>query len=337
MKQTKIIATIGPASWDVPMLVKLVEAGVNIARINFSHGDEESLSHIVDKIRKAEKQIGKKIEILQDLSGPKIRTGDFVDGEIYLKKGSHLIIHSENILGNNKEFSISYPNLFSGLKKGERIFLNDGKQELKILEKDDKKLKVEVLRGGKIVSRRGVNLPDSNLTVSSLTEKDKKDLEFAKKFQPDYIALSFVKDASSVEELRKILKEKKIKAKIISKIETKSAVNNLKEIISSSDAVMVARGDLGVEIGFEKVPLVQKKIINICNRTSVPEIVATQMLESMIHSPVPTRAEVSDVYNAVQAGADMVMLSAETATGEFPLEAVKMMAKVIREAENNIF
>lgn len=334
--KTKVIATIGPASWDVEMLVKLAQNGMAIARINFSHGDTESLEHIVVNIREAEKISGKKIEILQDLSGPKIRTGDFENGEIELKEGVEMKIFEKEILGNEKEFSISYPSLFRDLKVGGRIFLNDGKQELEILENTEDFLKVKVIVGGKMKSKRGVNFPDSDLIVSALTEKDIQDLKFAEKYQPEYIALSFVKTAQSIEKLRQILQEREITAKIISKIETKLAVKNIDEIIEASDLVMVARGDLAVEVGFEKVPQIKKDIIDKCNEKEVPEIVATQVLESMINSSVPTRAEVSDIDVAVSRGADFIMLSAETATGKYPLEALKTMVKIIKETEKNL-
>lgn len=335
-KKTKIIATIGPSSWEVEQLVKLSQAGMDIARINFSHGDSKSLDFIMNNIKIAEKKSGRKIAILQDLAGPKIRTGDFKNGEIILKKNSKVKIFSKKILGNNEEFSISYKNLFKDIKKGERILINDGKQELKIISKTEKFLITKVIVGGMMRSRRGVNLPDSNLTISVLTKKDKEDLVFAEKYNPDFIALSFVKDTKSIQELKNILIKKKITSWIISKIETTDSVKNIDDIIKYSDAIMVARGDLAVEIGAQKVPMIQKMIIKKCNDYSKPVIVATQMLESMIESPVPTRAEVSDIANAIEDGADTIMLSEETALGKFSVKTVQTMTAIAVETEKHL-
>ncbi len=335
MKKTKIVATIGPATNDSKIISEMVKKGLNIVRVNFSHEKDESALSIFENIRKAEKISRKKIPILQDLGGPKIRTGDFENGEVTLKKGSEVKIYPGLSLGNEKEFFINYKKLLKDLKIGERIFLNDGKQELKVLKIEKEFLKAKVVKGGFMRSRRGVNLPDSELSISSLTEKDKKDLLFGLKQGVDFVALSFVKTAKDVKELRRILIKNSSKAMIISKIETPKAVENFDEILNESDGVMVARGDLAVEVEAEKVPIIQKEIIRKCNAVGKPVITATQMLDSMIKNPVPTRAEVSDISNAIWDGTDAIMLSEETAMGLHPLEVVKVMNKIALEIEGN--
>ncbi len=335
-KKTKIIATIGPATNNISTLKKMIKFGLNIARINFSHEEGDSALPILKNLREAEKESGKNISILQDLSGPKIRTGEFEDGEIILKKNSLVKIYPQKILGNNQEFSINYKNLLKDLKKGDRILLNDGKQELNILRVAKDFLEARVVVGGIIRSRRGVNLPDSNLSISALTAKDKKDVLFGIKNNLDFIAFSFVRTAQDVRELREILKKAKSKAMIISKIETPQAVKNFDEILAESDGIMVARGDLAVEVDASTVPRLQKEMIKKCNAVGKPIITATQMLDSMINSPVPTRAEVSDISNAIWDGTDAIMLSEETAMGKYPTEAVLMMQKIALEVEENM-
>jgi pyruvate kinase len=335
-KKTKIVATIGPATNNIDMLVKMRQNGMNIARLNFSHSDYDGSISYIENIRKAEKKSGRSIAILQDLSGPKIRTGEFENGETILKKNTIVEISIKDILGNSKIFSINYKKLFKDLKKGHRILLNDGKQELKVLSVGKNLVKARVTIGGFIRSRRGVNLPDSKLSISALTAKDKKDIKFAIDFNVDFVAFSFVKTAEDVKELRNILNKNKSKAMIISKIETPQAIENFDEILKESDGIMVARGDLAVEVEAHRVPKMQKDIIEKCNIAGKPVITATQMMDSMIDSPVPTRAEVSDIYNAISDGTDSIMLSEETAMGKYPLKTVQTMTKIAMEAENSI-
>ncbi len=339
LKKTKIVATIGPISESVEMLSKLSDKGMNIARINFSHGDKDALVKIAENIKKAEEKTGRIIGLMQDLQGPKIRTGDFVSGSIELKVGKKVEITSKNILGTADKFTINVKTLFSDTSIGDRIILNDGYQELKIVSKNKKEKTIisKVISGGKIKDRRGASFPDSSLSFSSLTKKDKEDIEwFATKYKPDFIAFSFVKTAKDVKELRNILKKKKLNPMIIAKMETSEGIRNFDEILELVDGVMVARGDLGVEVPAEEVPFIQKELVRKCNMAGKPVIVATQMLESMIVNPVPTRAEVSDIANAVLDGADAMMLSAETSVGVNALKAVEIMAKVSRETEIEI-
>ena len=332
-KKTKIVGTIGPATNEVKTLVKLIKAGLNVARLNFSHGDHAEKVGQFKNVRKASKEAKMPVAILQDLSGPKIRTGDFEDGELVLKKGTTVEVTTKKVLGNYTKFTINYKNLLKDVKVGQRILINDGKQCIKVLSVGKDSLKAKVLVGGKMRSRRGVNLPDSFLSISAITPKDIDDLKFGIKQGVDLIALSFVQTSKDITDLKEMIKKAKSKAMVIAKIETIPAVENLDSIISVVDGVMVARGDLAVEVGPEKVPAIQRNIISKCNNAGKPVIVATQMMESMINSPVPTRAEVSDVSNAIYSGADAVMLSEETAMGSFPVETVKSMAEVARETE----
>ncbi len=335
-KKTAIVATIGPATSSVKILAEMAKNGMSVARLNFSHGDAESIKPLLDNIRKAEKESGERIAILQDLSGPKMRTGDFENGEVILKKGKIVKVYTKKILGNSEKFSVSYKNLLKDLKKDHRVLLNDGKQELKVLSVEKDHIKTKVVTGGFMRSKRGFNLPDSDLSISSLTKKDKMDILFGIKENVEYIAFSFVKTVKDVKEIKDILKKAKSKAMVISKIETPSAVKNFDEILEESDAIMVARGDLAVEVNPEKVPMIQKMIIKRCNAVGKPVITATQMMDSMINSPVPTRAEVSDISNAILDGTDAVMLSEETAMGKYPLESVIMMSKISLEVEKNL-
>lgn len=334
-KQTKIVATIGPATESEEMLLKLKKAGLNVCRLNFSHGDHKEHQRKVRNIRKVIKKTGGPLAILQDLSGPKIRTGDFGtnDGTVTLKKGQKFTFTTEKILGTNSEVFINYPSLPKEIRKDDFILVDDGKLKLKVVKITKNEVICRVELGGTIKGRRGVNLPGVDLSVSCLTKKDKKDLEFAVKNKIDYIALSFVRRASDIAELRKILKKKNINSDIIAKIETQQAVDNIEDIIEEADGIMVARGDLAIEIPAEEVPLFQKEIIGKCNDIGKPVITATQMLESMINSPVATRAEVSDVANAIMDGTDAVMLSEETTLGNYPLQTVQLMSRIAKEIE----
>ena len=335
-KKTKIIATIGPASSDEKVLLKMLKAGLNVARLNFSHGDFEEHAQKVTALREAAKNCNTCVAILQDLGGPKIRTGDLETEFVHLKKGAKVILTTKKVVGTAEKMSVNYKKLPSDVKKGHRILLNDGKQQLKVLSVKGNEVHCKVVYGGKIASRRGVNLPDTMLSISSFTAKDKRDLEFGIKHKVDFVALSFVQSARDVLALKRELKKRGSNAMVISKIETQAAINNLDEILEATDAIMVARGDLAVEVGVEKVPMLQKLIIKKANALQKPVIVATQMLETMTDNPVPTRAEVSDVANAILDGADAVMLSGETAMGEYPVEAVATMASVAKDTESNM-
>lgn len=338
MKKTKVVCTIGPATESEEMLTALLKAGMNIMRMNFSHGDFKEHQVKVDNFKKAVKKTGIPAAMFQDLGGPKIRTGEFgtENGRVTIKKGQKFILTTEKIVGDENKVHINYTKLPEEVKVGHRIMLDDGKKELLVEEIKGKEVITKVIAGGELKGRRGANFPDTDLSISSLTDKDKTDIAFGLKNKVDYFALSFVRRPSDVEELRDIINKAKSKAGIISKIETPQAVDNIDEIIRLSDAVMVARGDLAVEIPAEEVPLVQKMIIRKCNEAGKPVITATQMLESMIKSPVPTRAEVSDVANAIIDGTDAIMLSEETTLGDYPVKAVEIMTRVARRVEKDL-
>lgn len=304
-------------------------------RLNFSHGDFNEHQNRVDNLKKAISETGIEALILQDLAGPKIRIGEFENGSIELKEGELFTLTTDSVVGNEQKVSINYPNLPKEVAPGHTIFLHDGKKKLEVVEVNGNEIVCKILVGGEIKNRRGVNLPDSDLSISALTEKDRADLEFGVKNKVDYIALSFVRTPKDIDELRDILKSKGADIKIIAKIETPQAIKNIDEIIEKVDGIMVARGDLAIEVPFEKVPLYQKQIIEKCHHANKFVITATQMLESMIHSPVPTRAEVSDVANAILDGTDAIMLSEETTLGEYPVKAVHVMTKIAKEVEHN--
>lgn len=334
-KKTKIVATIGPATSSEEMLTKMLQEGMNVVRVNFSHGDFAEHQVKVDNGRAASKKTGIPVAFLQDLGGPKIRIGDFNKESITLKEGEFFTLTTEKIIGDEKRVYVNYPLLPKEVKIGGIILLHDGKKKLQIVDIKSNEVKCKIIIGGDIKGRRGVNLPGAHLSVSSITEKDRKDLEFGIKNKVDYIALSFVRKPNDILELRKILKKSQCSSGIIAKIETPEAVENIDKIIELADGIMVARGDLAIEVPAEDVPIIQKMIIGKCNKAGKPVITATQMLESMIKSPVPTRAEVSDVANAILDGTDALMLSEETTLGEYPLEAVKVMAKVAKRIEGD--
>ena len=333
-KNTKIVATLGPASESEDKISALMDAGVNVFRLNFSHGDHETFAVWIERIRRLAEEKGKMVAILQDLGGPKIRTGDLVGGEAILEKNSELILTTKKQEGNAEKMSISYPELPQDVQDGDTILLDDGKINLKVIETNDEEIKCQVMVGGVIKSRRGINVPGVKLSIAAMTEKDKEDLKFGIAHGVDFVGLSFVHNASDISHLRNLLIAGESQAKIVAKIETAEAVKNIDEIIAETDAIMVARGDLAVEIPAYEVPIVQKSLVRKCRELAKPVIVATQMLESMVSSPVATRAEVSDVANAVFDGADAVMLSGEVATGSYPLEAVKTMAQVAIRVES---
>ena len=332
MRNAKIICTIGPAGETEEMLIKLAEAGIDVARLNFSHGTHEEHLKKIKLIRKISKKLNKPIAILQDLQGPKIRIGKFAEPPIYLNPGDLFTITTdEKTIGNENIVSTSYKNLANDVEFGDNILVNDGLIKLKVLEKTKVDVFCEVVNGGNLYDRRGINLPGIKISEPSLTAKDKDDLKFGLENGIDYVALSFVRDADSLRDIKKFMGKKRVP--VIAKLEKPEAINNLDEIIAETDGVMVARGDLGVEIFSARVPVVQKEIIEKCIKAGKPVITATQMLDSMMVNPIPTRAETSDVANAVFDGSDAVMLSGETAFGKFPVESVTMMKSIICEAE----
>ena len=330
--RTKIIATIGPSSSDYQVLREMVITGVDVVRLNFSHGSHKDHKKVISNVRKISDELGVPITILQDLQGPKIRVGKLDKEQIVLKDGNTLSVTSKNIIGNQNSICIDN-NVIGDINIGEKILIDDGKIELKVVSKEDKQLEAIVVRGGILLERKGVNLPESDIKLSSVTEKDIKDLNFGLKNDVDWIALSFVRSAKDILELKNLIKDNGYKTKVIAKIEKPQAIKNIDDIITESDGLMVARGDLGVEVPMETVPIIQKKIVDKCNLACKPVIIATQMLESMITSKTPTRAESNDVANAVLDGTDAVMLSAESATGKYPLLAVESMSIIINSVE----
>ncbi len=331
--KTKVVATLGPASNSKEKILELITAGVDVFRLNFSHGTHEDHQKVIDIIKELRAQFSFNIGILQDLQGPKIRTREVENNGVEIVKGQQLIITTERIIGTSERISCTYTALPNDVKKGDLILLDDGKLELKVESVQGEEVYTTVVHGGTLKSRKGINLPYTKVSAPCLTPKDREDLDFGLLNNVDWVALSFVRDESDMVELRKIIAAAKKETKIIAKIEKPEALANIEAIIEQSDAVMVARGDLGVEIILEDVPMHQKKIVNICNRLAKPVIIATQVMESMITNPRPTRAETSDIANAVLEGADALMLSAETASGKYPVETVLSMVKTIKSVE----
>ena len=324
--RTKIVATIGPACGNITQIRKLVKAGVDMFRINFSHGSNAQRDEFIKNIRFVEKDLNQPIAICADLCGPKIRLGMIKDGGVSIAKGQHIIIQREPVEGTEKKVSTTLGEIIDDVKIGESILIDDGKIKLKVVEiNKPTKIKCKIEVGGTIKSGKGINLPDSNLHLSAMTEKDLQDASWITGKSFDYVALSFVQRAQDILDLKKILHEHSCKAKVIAKIEKPKALDNIESIIEATDGIMVARGDLGVEMNCTEVPVAQKNIARRCQQVGKPCIIATQMLESMIESPTPTRAEVSDVANAVLDHADAVMLSGETAIGKYPAKAVAIM------------
>ena len=336
MKKTKIVATIGPASESEEVLRKLFKEGVNVARLNFSHGSHQEHKLKIDRIKKLRREMDIPIGIMLDTKGPEIRLGD-IDGEVLLQSGEEFILTNKDLLGNEKIASISYKDLYKDVRVGGKILIDDGLVELLVKEIRGEEIITEVENSGLVSSHKGVNVPGANLNLPALTERDIEDIKFGIKEDIDFIAASFVRSREDVLAIRKVLEEERdYTTKIISKIESQRAVEEIDEIIEVSDGIMVARGDLGVEIETEAVPIVQKEIIKKCNIVGKTVITATQMLDSMIRNPRPTRAETNDVANAVLDGTSAVMLSGETASGKYPLEAVVTMRKILEYTENTI-
>ncbi|MEK0440760.1 MAG: hypothetical protein RLZZ504_1676 [Bacteroidota bacterium] len=333
--KTKIVATIGPATSSEEMLEKIILAGVDVCRLNFSHGAYELHQEVIDRVRNITQRLGCNVALLQDLQGPKLRIGK-VDGEFTLLEGNTILVTTEEQISTPEVLFVSYKRLIQDCKPGERILLNDGKVSLEFTEKvNDTTLKARVVAGGPLSSNKGFNLPDSNLTVPSLTKKDLADLEYGLSQEVDWVALSFVRTADDIVELKRLIAEKGTHTKVIAKIEKPEAVNNIDEIIKVSDGIMVARGDLGVEVPLQRVPLIQKTIVEKCLAAAKPCIIATQMMETMIVDSMPTRAEINDVANAVLDGADALMLSAETSVGKYPLRVIEVMGSIITDIEND--
>ena len=330
--KTKIVATVGPASNNKETLRALMLEGVDVFRLNFSHGSHEDHLKVAKLVRELNKELETNVALLQDLQGPKIRVNEVQDGTI-LTPGEDLVITTRQVVGNKDLVSTSYENLPNDVKPGDMILVDDGKIELKVKEKRGIEVVTTVVYGGLLKSRKGINLPYTKVTAPSLTDKDLNDLHFGIKNEVDWIALSFVRNVKDIEILRGIINEHKSHAKIVAKIEKPEALENIDQIVAATDAVMVARGDLGVEIWLEEVPMVQKMLVEKCNKLAKPVIVATQMMESMIENPRPTRAETNDVANAVMDGADALMLSAETAAGKYPIEVIKSMVRTIGSVE----
>jgi len=335
VRKTKIVATLGPSSSKAEQIAKLVDAGVDLFRLNFSHGANEDKAVVIETIRNIAERKKKAIGILADLQGPKIRTGRMENGALPLRKGDSISITTDEVKGRPGLISTIYKALATDVKPGSRILLDDGLIEFKVQSIEGNTVHCTVIEGGILKDLKGINLPGVNVSSPSLTEKDRLDLEFCLDKRVDYIALSFVRKAEDVEELKKIIHGRGLSIPVIAKIEKPEAIRNFKSILKVSDAIMVARGDLGVEINAEKVPLIQKNIISACNAAGKPVITATQMLESMILHPRPTRAETSDVANAIIDGTDAVMLSGETASGGYPVEAVRTMVKIALDVERS--
>ncbi len=330
--RTKILATIGPSCASKEKIAELIDAGADAFRINFSHGTYEDHRKNIKIIRKLEKEKNRLLTIVADLQGPKLRVGDFAQDKVLLKEGQKFTLDLNPQLGDETRVCLPHKEIFAAVKTGEILLVNDGYIALKITKHSKDKIETTVKTGGYISSHKGVNLPNTKLNISAITPKDKKDIKFALENEVDWIGLSFVQKLDDVKELKKLVKDK---ARIISKLEKPSAIDDLNNIVKESDAIMVARGDLGVECPIQVVPVLQKRIVKTCRHQAKPVIIATQMLESMILNPTPTRAEVSDVATAVYDGADTVMLSAETAAGKYPTQAVKMMHKIISEVEDD--
>ena len=337
-KRTKIVATVGPACDTFAKLVELVKAGVNVFRLNFSHGTYEDKTKVIEYIRQINKTEPVNIAILADLQGPKLRVGELADGQVELHEGDEIIFTTVKVIGSKSKIYVSYPHLAQDVQIGERIFLDDGKMEVQVKKVlDDQEVLVSVTVGGVLLPKKGVNLPDSALTMPSLTEKDIADLDFILKQDIDWVALSFVRKAIDIIDLKKRIKDRKSKMKVIAKIEMPEALKNIRDIIVESDGIMVARGDLGVELPVEQVPIIQKELIRKSMHRAKPVIVATQMMESMMERTKPNRSEVTDVANAVLEGADAVMLSGETAMGDYPTLVVETMSKIILEVEKTVY
>ncbi|MCE5299422.1 MAG: pyruvate kinase [Spirochaetia bacterium] len=336
MRKTKIIATLGPASSEYGQILSLISAGVNVFRLNFSHGDYASFKKLIDNIKKARTKSGRAVAILQDLQGPKIRVCNF-EGTVNVKRGDILKVksHDSNVQSEDKEIAIDFPGLYKYVKPGQKILINDGLVQLRVNRVKGTDILCAVTAGGEITRRKGVNLPGVVLPVSAMTKKDRENLKFGLSQGVDIVSLSFVRSAQDIIELKKAIKGRH-RPLIIAKMEKPEALKYTSKILDECDGIMVARGDMAVEAGYRRIPEIQKKLITAANEKGKICIVATQMLESMIENPYPGRAEITDIYNAVLDGADVLMLSGETSVGKYPAKTVRVMADIIRKAETDI-
>jgi pyruvate kinase len=333
LPKTKIVCTIGPASETPETILELILNGMSVARLNFSHGTHGDHENKIQLIRKIAKKMDKPVAILQDLGGPKIRLGQIPEPGVRLEPGLHIILTTQAVEGSEQRISVSYPFLGEEVKTGDRILLADGFLELRVHSVDGSEIHCEVITGGVLTSHKGINLPAGTIRMPSLTDKDREDLHFGLSHDVDYIALSFVRTAADIREIKEIIRRENKNTPVIAKIEKHEAIDHYEDILDAADAIMVARGDLGVDIPLEEVPIIQKRLIQKANALGKPVITATQMLRSMVDAPRPTRAEASDVANAVLDGTDAVMLSEETATGNYPIQAVRYMNRIVAEAE----
>lgn len=333
LRRTKIVCTIGPSSNSAFVIADLLKAGLDVARINFSHGTYKDHARYIRTLRRMAKQLDLPIAVMQDLPGPKERTGKMKKGGVVLNAGNEFVVTTKLVLGDEQQVSVDLPDLPKHVKLGDIIFLGDGTIKLEIAAISTHYIKCKVITGGRLGDNQGFNIPGVNLGIASITEDDWRHLDFGVKYKVDFVAISFIKEAEDILKVRRFLQQKGATSMLVAKIERHEALDNLDEILEAADGVMVARGDLGIDLPIQKVPIVQKRIIQKCNHLGKPVIVATQMLESMVDAPRPTRAEVTDVANAIFDGADAVMLSEETAIGQYPVEAVSMMAQVALEAE----
>ena len=336
MRKTKIICTIGPASESEEMLRALIDAGMNVARFNFSHGTHEEHREKFKRLVRIRKEMGKPVATLMDTKGPEIRLKDFEGGKVILEKGKGFTLTTEDVMGTAERASITYKDLVKDVKAGGSILIDDGLIELRIDNVTDTDIHCTVINGGPVSNHKGVNVPDTDLSMPFISEQDRADIEFGAKLGYEYIAASFTRTADDIREIRSILDQFGSRMKIIAKIESTQGVNNIDEILDEADGVMVARGDLGVEVPLEEVPVYQKHIIHLAEIRGKIVVTATQMLDSMMHNPRPTRAEATDVANAIYDGTTAIMLSGETASGAYPLEAVRTMSRIAEAAENDI-
>ncbi len=338
MRKAKIVCTLGPASINRKIISELIRNGMDVARLNFSHSDHETHQRVSQIVREESERQKKIVSILQDLQGIKIRIGNVIGGQVMLETGKEVFLYPGIKDSNDESIYISYPALLKDVYEGHTVLIDDGLIKLKVIGRTNKALKAKVIEGGILRTKKGVNLPDSKTTLHAFTDKDKKDLEFGLKIGVDYVAISFVRRAQDIDIIKRWAKKRGLKLPpLIAKIEKPEALDNIEEIMDISDGIMVARGDLGVEMATEKVPLIQKMLIDLANKKGKIVITATQMLESMTQHTRPTRAEATDVANAVLDGTDALMLSAETAMGRYPIESLKMMDTIIRYTEKNLY
>ncbi|MFD7506141.1 pyruvate kinase [Streptomyces sp. NPDC059850] len=336
MRRSKIVCTLGPAVDSYDQLKSLIEAGMNVARFNMSHGSHPEHEERYHRVRKASEETGRAVGVLADLQGPKIRLETFADGPVELVRGDEFIITTEDVDGDRTICGTTYKGLPGDVSKGDQILINDGNVELRVTAVEGPRVRTIVIEGGVISDHKGINLPGAAVNVPALSEKDIDDLKFALTMGCDMVALSFVRDAADVRDVHRIMDEVGRRVPVIAKVEKPQAVANMADVVAAFDGVMVARGDLAVEYPLEKVPMVQKRLIELCRRNAKPVIVATQMMESMIENSRPTRAEASDVANAILDGADAVMLSAESSVGSYPIETVKVMSRIVQAAEEEL-